>query len=73
MAEQGYKVAVDAKARERLADIGYDKKYGARPLKRAITTNVENLISKAILYQNKTKSDKIRITFNKKDGEFVAK
>lgn len=33
----------------KLAEIGYDKKYGARPIKRTIQEKIGNLISKSIL------------------------
>lgn len=34
---------------DRLADIGFDPKYGARPLRRAIQTNIEDKLAEAIL------------------------
>ena len=34
--ELGYKIKLSKKAKDFLADKGYDKKYGARPLKRTI-------------------------------------
>ncbi len=34
---------------KKIADLGYDKQYGARPLRRAITTQVEDLLSEKIL------------------------
>jgi ATP-dependent Clp protease ATP-binding subunit ClpB len=36
-------------ALDRLAEEGYDPEYGARPLKRAIQRNVQNLLAEAIL------------------------
>ncbi len=37
------------KAKEFLIDKGYDKKYGARPLKRYLQKNVETMVAKLIL------------------------
>jgi ATP-dependent Clp protease ATP-binding subunit ClpB len=51
---------LDAKAREWLADKGYDPAYGARPLKRVIQKSVQDPLSELIL------SGKV------KDGETVA-
>ncbi len=45
----GIELKVDKKAREWLADEGYDPVYGARPVKRAIQQNLVNELSKAIL------------------------
>jgi ATP-dependent Clp protease ATP-binding subunit ClpB len=50
---------LDAKARDWLADKGYDPAYGARPLKRAIQKSVQDPLAELIL------SGKI------KDGETV--
>jgi ATP-dependent Clp protease ATP-binding subunit ClpB len=40
---------LDAKAREWLADMGYDPAYGARPLKRVIQKSVQDPLSELIL------------------------
>jgi ATP-dependent Clp protease ATP-binding subunit ClpB len=40
---------LDAKAREWLADKGYDPAYGARPLKRVIQKSVQDPLSELIL------------------------
>ena len=40
---------ISAPARDWLAGAGYDPVYGARPLKRLIQTNVENLLADALL------------------------
>jgi len=53
-------IALDAKARDWLADKGYDPAYGARPLKRVIQKSVQDPLAELIL------SGKI------KDGEKVA-
>ncbi len=45
----GIELKVDRKAREWLADEGYDPVYGARPVKRAIQQNLVNQLSKEIL------------------------
>ena len=53
-------IALDAKARDWLAEKGYDPAYGARPLKRAIQKAVQDPLAELIL------SGKV------KDGEHVA-
>ncbi len=45
----GYKVEVVSEVRDFLADVGFDPRYGARPLKRAIQKYVEDPLSEAII------------------------
>lgn len=45
----GYKLVVDEPAKEFVAGKGYDVQYGARPLKRAIQTYIEDGVCEAIL------------------------
>lgn len=49
IAELGYKVKLTQKAKDFLADKGYDIQFGARPLKRAIQNYVEDEIAEVIL------------------------
>ncbi|HBN38722.1 MAG TPA: ATP-dependent Clp protease ATP-binding subunit ClpC, partial [Ruminococcaceae bacterium] len=50
-----------------IADAGFDKVYGARPLRRAIQTKIEDKLSELIL-ENKLGE---KCTVNYKDGEFT--
>ena len=47
--EQNYIVEIDDSVKELVAEKGIDTNYGARPLKRAIQSNVEDKIAQAIL------------------------
>ena len=49
MEDRGFKLEVGEQALDLIAQTGFDPVYGARPLKRAIQTNVENPLAKAIL------------------------
>ena len=49
MAEQDITVSVTDEALERLADAGFDPVYGARPLRRAIQAQVEDLLAEGML------------------------
>lgn len=49
MSEQGYEIKVLKNAKVFLADKGYDPEYGARPLKRAIQTYIEDLLADYII------------------------
>ena len=73
MTALGYTLEIDKKAKDFLIDKSYDAKYGARPLKRAIQTYVEDGISDYILDENAPKSDTgiIHITRKAKKEELV--
>ena len=49
IAEQGYELNFDQSVYERLAEVGFDRHFGARPLKRAIQRWVHNPLAEAIL------------------------
>ena len=49
MERQGYTIKFNKNAKEFLAKEGYDQKYGARPIKRAIQRYVEDVVADSIL------------------------
>jgi ATP-dependent Clp protease ATP-binding subunit ClpB len=55
-------LALDAKARDWLADKGYDPAYGARPLKRAIQKSVQDPLAELILSGKVKDGDKVAIS-----------
>ena len=59
--ELGYKIKLSKEAKDFLAEKGYDKKYGARPLKRTIQKHVEDLIASEILNSMINEGDTINI------------
>ncbi len=60
---------IDSAAIARMLDIGFDPSYGARPLKRAIQTTIENTLAKKILEYEYQPGDTIRIS--ESNGELV--
>ena len=54
-----------------LADVGFDPVYGARPLRRAITSNIEDLIAEKMLEQEITEGDHITVDYE--DQAFTVK
>ncbi len=52
-----------------IANAGYDENYGARPLRRAITSKIEDELSERILDGSVSKDKKVTCDF--KDGKFV--
>ena len=53
LTEQDINIQVTEKAKEKIAEEGYDPEYGARPLIRAIQKTVEDNLSELILDGNK--------------------
>ncbi|NDV64423.1 ATP-dependent Clp protease ATP-binding subunit [Bacteroides sp. 224] len=69
----GYKLAVEDKAKEFIAIKGYDVQYGARPLKRAIQTYLEDGISELIISSSLKEGDTINVSLNEEKGELDMK
>lgn len=61
----GYKLVIDNEAKRFIASKGYDVQFGARPLKRAIQTNLEDGLSEVILGSNLQNGDTIKVTYDK--------
>lgn len=55
----GYTIELSEKARDFIAEKGYDKQYGARPLKRAIQKYVEDLLAEEIVATHIKEGDTI--------------
>jgi ATP-dependent Clp protease ATP-binding subunit ClpC len=71
--ENGYSVELTKPAKEFLIERGYDEKFGARPLKRAIQTYVEDLIAEAYIDGNIKDGDHLVITCKSKDEKLSIK
>ena len=65
----GIEIEFDNSVALAVADAGYDAVYGARPLKRAIQTNVEDMISEKILEGALKNGECYIIVF--KDGQYL--
>jgi ATP-dependent Clp protease ATP-binding subunit ClpB len=63
-------LALDAKAREWLADKGYDPAYGARPLKRVIQKNVQDPLAEMILAGKVKDGEKVAVSANRQGITF---
>ena len=69
LGEKGYEIRIDDSLRKLLAEEGYDKKNGARPLKRAITKYIENTVSDSILRGIIKKNKKARLVYDTETEE----
>ncbi|MFC2949301.1 ATP-dependent protease ATP-binding subunit ClpC [Virgibacillus sediminis] len=68
--EQEIEFSLTDKAIEKIANEGFDPEYGARPLRRSIQKNIEDLLSEELLKENINKGEKVKIGLNNK-GEFT--
>lgn len=55
----GYKIVLTDKAKDFIVDKGYDEKFGARPLKRAIQKYIEDPLAEEIIQSNLQEGDTI--------------
>lgn len=77
--DMGYAVEISEEAKEMLAQKGYSPQYGARPLKRAIQTYIEDVLCELLLDDEKKlsstitidvdESDKLKVTFKDSSSE----
>ena len=63
----GFEIKISRKAKEFLVDKGYDRKYGARPLKRAIQKYLEDLIAQEIVTDSIKENDIIKVDLDNKN------
>ncbi len=69
----GYQFIVDEKAKKFIAEKGYDVQYGARPLKRAIQTYLEDSLSELIIASSMPEGASIVATVNEEKNELEVK
>jgi ATP-dependent Clp protease ATP-binding subunit ClpB len=68
--DAGVKLELSESARDRLAKLGYDPQFGARPLKRVLQRVILNELSKQIL-AGKIHKESVIFVDMKNDNEFV--
>ena len=69
MREQDMKLEMTEAARLLLADKGFDPVLGARPLRRAIQREIEDMLSEKILFGEIKSSDTVRVDAEGEEGE----
>jgi ATP-dependent Clp protease ATP-binding subunit ClpC len=69
LADMNIEIEFTSNAISALADVGFDKKYGARPLRRAIQSKIEDRLSELILEDKIKPNSKCTVDYS--DGEFV--
>ncbi len=71
--EIGYDLNLSKAATDYIADKGFDKQYGARPLKRAIQKYIEDVLAEEIVNSNLEEGDSIFMDFDDKKEELTIK
>ena len=69
----GYSLKLTKKAKEFIGEKGFDKKYGARPLSRAIQKYLEDLIAEEIVSNRLNEGDAIEIDHIKDEAQLSLK
>ncbi len=69
----GYDLTLTEKAKDYIADKGFDKDYGARPLKRAIQKYIEDALAEEIINSNLQEGDGITMDLDEKTNELTIK
>ena len=69
--EMGYRIELTSKAKDFIAEQGWDEQYGARPLKRAIQKYVEDVLAEAIIGTEIHIGDLISIDLSENGDETI--
>ncbi len=69
--ELGYQIEMTKPAKDFIAEKGYDEKFGARPLKRAIQKHVEDPLAEEIIKSNLQEGDTIKIDLETEKEELT--
>ena len=69
--ELGYKIKLTKKAKDFIAEKGFDKQYGARPLNRAIQKYLEDELAEEIIKSKIQTGDNIKVDLNKDKSKLV--
>ncbi len=73
ISDLGYHLNLSEKAKDYIADKGFDKKYGARPLKRAIQKYIEDALAEKIVTSKLDEGDAIFMDLDEKKQELTIK
>ena len=71
--ELGYKMELTTKAKEFIAEKGYDVQFGARPLKRALQKYIEDEIAELILLTEIKEGDTVLVDFDSEKQQITMK
>ncbi len=64
--EIGYKITISKDLKEKIAESGYDPKYGARPLKRILQKYIEDTIAELVVTKKIQEGSRITLSYDPK-------
>ncbi len=67
--EIGYKISITKDLKEKIAESGYDPKYGARPLKRILQKYIEDTIAELVVTKKIHEGSRITLSYDPKISE----
>jgi ATP-dependent Clp protease ATP-binding subunit ClpC len=73
ISDLGYTLNLSEKAKDYIEDKGFDKKYGARPLNRAIQKYIEDALAEEIVNSKLSEGDTISMDLDDKKNELTIK
>ncbi len=73
IADLGYDLKLSENAKDYIADKGFDRKYGARPLKRAIQKYIEDALAEEIVNAKLNEGDTIFMDLNEANNKLTIK
>lgn len=68
-----YKVELTAEAKDFIIEKGWDKDFGARPLKRAIQKYIEDLLAEMLVNREMQEGDRVILTLNEVKDALIGK
>ena len=69
----GIRLTIRESVKKHIVETGTDKKYGARPLKRAVQNQLEDKLAEAILAGEIQRDSDVVVGLSKKEIKFIAK
>lgn len=73
ISDLGYNLTLSKEAKEYIADKGFDKQFGARPLNRAIQKYIEDPLAEGIINSDVSEGDDILLEYDKANDKIEVK
>jgi len=71
LADKRITLELSETARAKLAELGYDPTFGARPLRRTMERHIANPLAKMVIAGQVKEGDHVRIDYDERKGEFT--
>ena len=71
LADKRITLELSEAARAKLAELGYDPTFGARPLRRTMERHIANPLAKMVISGQIKEGDHVRVDYDEQKGEFT--